>query len=97
MSLTTIVEFFFSLGLFINAGLFVPQVVKLYRTKNTQGLSLLTFGGFNLIQIFAVLHGIINHDRILILGFSLSLITCGMVTILLIWYKAKPIRPISYE
>jgi len=76
MSLTTIVEFFFSLGLFINAGLFVPQVVKLYRTKNTQGLSLLTFGGFNLIQIFAVLHGIINHDRILILGFSLSLITC---------------------
>lgn len=94
MTLAAIVELFFSLGLFINAGLFVPQIIKLYRSKNTQGLSLLTFGGFNLIQIFAVLHGIINHDRILILGFSLSLITCGMVTILLIWYK---IKPISYE
>jgi MtN3 and saliva related transmembrane protein len=90
MSFANIVDLFFSLGLFINAGLFIPQAIKLYRTKNTQGLSLLTFGGFNLIQSFAVLHGVINHDWILTLGFSLSLISCGMVTILLIWYKIKP-------
>lgn len=82
-----IVEALFSLGLFINAALFVPQVIKLYRTKDTQGLSLITFGGFNLIQLSAILHGVIHHDYLLVLGFSLSLITCGMVTILLIWYK----------
>lgn len=84
-----IIEVLFSLGLFINAGLFVPQAIKLYRTKNPQGLSLITFAGFNLIQLLAVLHGIIHKDPILILGFSLSLITCGMVTFLLICYRNK--------
>ena len=59
-----IVEFLFSLGLFINAGLFMPQVIKLYRTKNPEGLSLITFGGFNIIQLLAVLHGVIHQDFI---------------------------------
>jgi len=92
MSFSQIVEFFFSLGLFINAGLFIPQIIQLYRTKNSQGLSLLTFAGFNLIQLFAVLHGFIHQDKILLLGFLLSLITCGTVTILLIWYRISPIK-----
>jgi MtN3 and saliva related transmembrane protein len=84
------IEVLFSLGLFVNAALFVPQIVKLYHTKNTEGLSLITFVGFNLIQLLAILHGVIHHDPVLITGFCLSLFSCGTVTLLLIWYRIKP-------
>lgn len=83
----TFVEVFFSLGLFINAFLFIPQAVKLYRTKNSEDLSLITFAGFNLIQLFIFLHGYIHKDYLLMLGYLLSLITCGAVTWMIVWYR----------
>ena len=55
--LKELVEISFSISLFINALLFVPQIIKLWQTKEAKDLSLLTFAGFNLIQILAVLHG----------------------------------------
>jgi MtN3 and saliva related transmembrane protein len=82
-----IVEICFSAGLFVNALLFVPQIIKLWRTKESKDLSLLTFGGFNLIQIFAILHGCFNQDYILTIGFLLSFITCGTITTQIIFYK----------
>lgn len=84
-----IIETMFSIGLFANAILFVPQIIRLYRTKDAEGSSLLTFGGFCLIQFFAILHGYINQDYLLMLGFALSLLTCGTVTILIVWYRLK--------
>lgn len=87
--LRTIVEIAFALSLFINAALFVPQAIKLWRTKNSEGVSLLTFGGFNLIQIPAILHGYFVKDYILAVGFAVSFITCGAVTALLLFYKIK--------
>lgn len=80
---------FFAIGLFINALLFVPQIIKLWRIKESKDLSLVMFGGFNLIQIFAVLHGYMNQDYILMIGFLLSLITSGAVTFLIVFYKLK--------
>lgn len=87
MTFIQIVDVLFSLGLFINAALFVPQAWKIYKTKNATGVSLLTFGGFNLIQISAVLYGYLHHDYLLMTGFLLSLITCGCVTLLGLFYK----------
>ncbi|EKD99457.1 MAG: hypothetical protein ACD_22C00254G0003 [uncultured bacterium] len=84
-----LVEICFSTALFINALLFIPQIVKILRDKETKGLSLLTFGGFSLIQILAVLHGYFKHDYVMLFGFTLSLITCGTVTVLIIFYKLK--------
>lgn len=81
------VEIFFSLGLFINAILFIPQLLKLYRTKDSQGLSLTTFGGFSLIQIFTVLHGYLHQDHLLIWGSVLSLMPCGGIAALIIYYR----------
>lgn len=82
-----IIETVFSACLFINALLFIPQAIKLYRTKETKGLSLLTFSGFNFIQLFTVLHAYINNDNVLFIGMLLSLITCGSVTGLLVFYQ----------
>ncbi len=89
MLLTTFIETVFGLGLFINAALFIPQIIQLYKTKNPQGLSLVTFAGFNLIQLFTILHGVLSKDYLLIIGFTASLISCGTVTLLLIKYKLQ--------
>jgi len=82
-----LIEIFFSLGLFINAALFIPQVIRLLRTKNSQGLSLITFAGFNLIQLFTFLHGYLHRDYLLAAGNLLSLISCGCVTFLILFYR----------
>lgn len=80
-----VVDLVFSLGLFFNAGLFIPQAIKIYKNKNVSGLSLITFFGFNIMQLFTALHGYLVHDYMLMIGFLLSFFTCGCVTILIFW------------
>jgi MtN3 and saliva related transmembrane protein len=80
-------DIFFMMGAFLNAALFVPQILLLYRTKNAQNVSLLMFLGFNFIQFTTALHGYISKDYILMLGYSLSFVTCGLVTMLILFYR----------
>lgn len=82
-----LIELGFSLSLMINAALFIPQIISILKNKSAESLSLITFGGFNIIQLFTFLHGIMAKDYILAFGFGLSIITCGMVTYLIIYYK----------
>jgi MtN3 and saliva related transmembrane protein len=83
------VDLVFSLGLFINALLFIPQALKIYRQKHANDVSIVTFLGFNILQFFTVLHGYFVNDYILMIGFLLSLTTCGIVTILIYYYNKK--------
>ena len=83
------IEIVFSLGLFVNAMLFVPQIVCLLRTKDAKSLSLLTFGGFSVIQLFIVLHGLINKDYLLASGCFISLLMCCVITFLIIYYRLR--------
>ena len=83
------IESIFAIGLFVNAALFIPQAIRLIREKDAQELSLTTFLGFNVIQLFTIFHGILFKDWILIIGTSLSLITNGVVTYLIIDYRFK--------
>ena len=87
MSFTVLIEAIFSLGLFINALLFIPQVINLYRIKNSQELSLTTFLGFNFVQLFTLLHGYLHHDYLLMIGMVFSLLTCGTVTVMIMLYS----------
>lgn len=82
-----IIEFGFSISLLVNAILFIPQVITLLKTKNAEGLSLITFMGFNVIQVFTLLHGLITHDYLLVGGYLLSLLTCGAVSVLVVYYR----------
>lgn len=88
-SLVYIIETVFAFGLFVNAALFIPQILELYRVKSSKSLSITTFLGFNIIQIFTILHAYIHGDNILLLGNLLSLITCGTVTVLIIVYRSR--------
>lgn len=82
-----IVEFGFSISLLVNAILFIPQAHVIYKTKSVKDVSLLTFVGFNVIQLFTVFHGILTHDYILVLGYLFSILTCGTVSVFIFYYR----------
>ena len=84
-----IVAVIFGLGLIGNAALFVPQALAVWRKKTDEGISLITFGGFNLLQLIAIVHGVYQHDRALIIGMVASAITCGAVTFLTLFYRIR--------
>ena len=86
-NVVTCIEFVFGLCLVINAGVFIPQAVKIYKSKNVNGLSLTTFLGFNFVQLFTMLHAIINSDTVLLYGTLLSFITCAFVTFFIFRYR----------
>ena len=71
----------------VNALLFIPQIISLVRHQSAESVSLLTFAGFNVIQFFTICHGIVVKDYLLVAGFVLSFITCGIVTLLIIYFK----------
>jgi MtN3 and saliva related transmembrane protein len=84
-----IVAVVFGLALMGNAALFVPQAIAVWRKKSDEGVSLITFGGFNILQMIAIVHGVYQHDRALIVGMVASLITCGAVTCLTLVYRMR--------
>ena len=84
-----LVEFGFSISLLANALLFIPQILALIKQKSADSLSLLTFTGFNIIQLFTMLHGLLTHDFLLAGGYLLSIVTCGTVSFLIIYYRGQ--------
>ncbi|MFZ0304146.1 MAG: hypothetical protein WAL75_15755 [Terracidiphilus sp.] len=87
-----IVAVIFGLGLVGNALLFVPQAIALWRKKTDAGVSLVTFGGFSVLQVVGIVHGVYEHDWSLILGMAASLLTCGTVTGLTVFYRVRRLR-----
>jgi MtN3 and saliva related transmembrane protein len=85
-------DWLFGLGLGCNALLFVPQVLAVWRKKTDEGISLITFGGFSILQAIGIVHGVNHRDWSLILGMTASLLTCGSVTGLTIIYRVKRMR-----
>ena len=84
-----IVAVLFGLGLMVNAALFVPQAVKIFKTKSAKDVSLMTFAGFNVLQLIGIIHGILQQDLSLIIGMTASFLACGAVTCLGFIYRRK--------
>ena len=87
-----IVAIIFGLGLGCNALLFVPQIIAVWRKKTDEGISLITFGGFSILQAIGIVHGLYQQDLSLTLGMAASLLTCGTVTALTIFYRVRRLR-----
>jgi|SRR6185437_3307751 len=85
--INSLINIIFALALFANGLLFIPQILRLYKNKHAGEISLITFAGFNILNLFAVLHGMVVNDKILIIGYGLSVITNTIVTIMIIKYK----------
>jgi len=81
-----IVAYVFGFGMLINAALFVPQAWHIWKTKTAAGISVLSFVGFNTLQLIGAVHGYLQGDRALAGGMLASLLTCGAVTVLAAHY-----------
>lgn len=90
-----IVAVIFGLALLGNAALFVPQAIAVWRKKSDEGISLITFGGFCILQIIGIIHGVYQHDNSLIVGLGASFLTCGTVTLLTILYRVRRLRTLG--
>lgn len=90
--MSQIFDWLFGLGLGCNALLFVPQVIAVWRKKSDEGISLITFGGFSILQVISIVHGVYHRDWALILGMSASLLSCGSVTGLTLFYRVRRLR-----
>jgi MtN3 and saliva related transmembrane protein len=84
-----LVAYIFGFGMILNAALFVPQAIKIWRTKTAEGVSVLSFAGFNTLQLIGVLHGYLQGDYALMTGMLASALTCGSVTVLAARYKSR--------
>lgn len=82
-----IVALIFGFAMIINACLFIPQSLHLWRTKSSRGISVASFAGFNALQLVGVIHGYFQRDYALLAGMLASLITCGSVTLLAAVYR----------
>lgn len=85
-----IVAVVFGFGMLLNACLFVPQAWRLWKSKRAEGVSVLSFAGFNALQLIGVLHGYFQQDTALMMGMLASLLTCGSVTLLAARYAKHP-------
>ena len=92
-----IVAVVFGLGLLCNALLFVPQAIAVWRKKTDEGVSLITFGGFSILQAIGIVHGVYQQDRALIIGMAASLVSCGTVTLLTLLYRMRRKRAAPIE
>jgi len=90
-----IVAVIFGLGLVCNALLFVPQALAVWRKKTDEGISLITFGGFSILQAIGIVHGVFQQDFSLILGMAASLLSCGTVTALTLFYRMRRLRAVA--
>lgn len=81
------IAYLFSMALTINAGLFVLQFIRIISKRTADGVSPYAFGGFWLIQSVTATYGWMHHDDILFYGTLLSLFTCSLVIIAIIYFQ----------
>ena len=87
-----IVAVVFGFAMLANALLFIPQAWRIWQSKTAEGVSLMTFAGFNVLQFIGALHGYFQQDYALMIGMLATLLTCGAVTILAARYSRSARR-----
>lgn len=86
------IELSFSVSMFMTAGLFASQAIKIYKTKGAKDLSITTFLGFNTIQILAISHAYIYHDYKYMFGTMLNFVFCGAISSLIWHYNGQHVK-----
>ncbi len=89
LSVNAVGQIIFYLALFINIVIFVPQIIKLWRSKDAKSVSLMTFFGFLLLQLIIVFHGISIGDGVLTAAYLLSSLSCTILLGLILFYQFK--------
>lgn len=67
----------------------IPQIMTLLRLKDSSELSVITFLGFNFIQVVTIIHACFYQEWLLLAGVSLFLIIYAYLSSLVIYYRVK--------
>lgn len=66
---------------------FIPQVIRIYKTKHTKDLSIVTFSLFSLGVTIWLVYGIIIKDLPMILANSMTLFLALIIVVMKLKYK----------
>ena len=66
---------------------FIPQVIKIYKTKDAKGLSIVTFYLFSVGVFLWLIYGIVIREWPVILANGITLILIFMIIIMKIRYR----------
>jgi MtN3 and saliva related transmembrane protein len=66
---------------------FVPQVIKVWRTRSTQDISLITFATLCAGIVMWITYGLLIDDAPLIIGNAITLVLAGTILAFKIRYK----------
>lgn len=67
---------------FLCAISFIPQIVRIFRTRHTQDLSLMTFSLLCLGVFLWLIYGILTKDLPIILANSVILVLCSLIVVM---------------
>ncbi|MDF1654871.1 MAG: PQ-loop domain-containing transporter [Coxiellaceae bacterium] len=83
----SLINWFFGIGLFVNAMLFIPQLYRIIKDESAKELSLIMFTGFCLNQLSAIAYGFVHNDLEIMIGFGLAFVLCFAITVFAIFYR----------
>lgn len=74
----------------LTTGSFVPQVVRLWRTRNSEGISLVTFTVFGAGLVLWLTYGIILHAWPIIIANTITIVLALAIVVLTLRFRRKP-------
>ncbi|MDD5439394.1 MAG: SemiSWEET transporter [Candidatus Omnitrophica bacterium] len=66
---------------------FIPQVIRLYRTKDSRSISMTTFLVFGLGVSLWLAYGIIIRDIVIILANAVTIVLTAMIVVMKVLYR----------
>lgn len=89
--ITDFISYAFGVALFINALMFIPQMLSILKERSSRDVSAVTFCGFLIINLLGTAYGCIKIDYDLIIGYSISSFLNLILVILIFKFKSgKP-------
>ncbi|HLP02313.1 MAG TPA: SemiSWEET transporter [Opitutaceae bacterium] len=73
----------------LTTGCFVPQVVRLWRTRNAEGISLVTFGAFSVGVALWLAYGVIMEAWPIILSNAITLVLAFAIIVLTVRFRRR--------
>ncbi|MFT3830311.1 MAG: SemiSWEET transporter [Opitutaceae bacterium] len=73
----------------LTTGCFVPQVVRLWRTRNAEGISLVTFSAFSVGVALWLAYGVIMEAWPIILSNATTLVLAFAIIVLTVRFRRR--------
>ncbi|HLP09967.1 MAG TPA: SemiSWEET transporter [Opitutaceae bacterium] len=73
----------------LTTGCFVPQVVRLWRTRNAEGISLVTFSAFSVGVALWLAYGVIMEAWPIILSNAITLVLAIAIIVLTLRFRRR--------